>query len=50
MEDYKRHQEQLFAEKGKKFWEDEIIKLPEKCQKMKQNNKYIFQNNKYIVQ
>ena len=30
MEDCKRHLEQFFAQKDKKFWEDGIMKLPEK--------------------
>ena len=33
MEDCKRHLEQFFVQKDKKFWEDAIMKLPEKCQK-----------------
>ena len=34
LEDYKRHLEQFFAQKDKKFWEDGIMKLPEKWQKV----------------
>ena len=34
LEDCKRHLEQFFAQKGKKFWEDEIMKVPEKWQKV----------------
>ena len=30
LEDCKRNLEQFFAQKGKKFWEDGIMKLPEK--------------------
>ena len=30
LEDCKRHLEQFFAQKDKKFWEDGIMKLPEK--------------------
>ena len=32
--DCKRHLEQFFAQKDKKFWEDGIIRLPEKWQKV----------------
>ena len=32
LEDCKRHLEQFFAQKDKKFWEDGIMKLPGKCQ------------------
>ena len=31
-EDCKRYLEQFFAQKDKKIWEDEIMKLPEKQQ------------------
>ena len=34
LEGYKRYLEQLFAQKDKKFWEDGIMKLPEKWQKV----------------
>ena len=34
LEDCKRHLEQFFAQKDKKFWEDAIMKLPEKWQKV----------------
>ena len=34
LEDCKRHLEQFFAQKDKKFWEDGIMKLPEKWQKV----------------
>ena len=30
LEDCKRHLEQFFAQKDKKFWQDGIVKLPEK--------------------
>ena len=33
-EDCKRHLEQFFAQKDKKLWEDRIMKLPEKWQKV----------------
>ena len=40
----KRHLEQFFAQKDKKFWEKAIIKLPEKWQKvMEQNGEYVVQ-------
>ena len=34
LEDCKRHLKQFFAQKGKKFGEDGIVKLPEKWQKV----------------
>ena len=34
LEDYNRHLEQFFAQKDKKFWEDGIMKLPGKWQKV----------------
>ena len=34
LEDCKRHLEQFFAQKDEKFWEDGIMKLPEKWQKV----------------
>ena len=40
----KRHLEQFFAQKDKKFWEDGIMKLPEKWQKV------VEQKGEYIVQ
>ena len=44
LEDYKRHPEQFFAQKDKKFWEDIIMKLSEKWKKVvKQNGEYIVQ-------
>ena len=43
-EDWKRHLEQFFAQKGEKFWEDRIMKLPEKLLKA------VEQSIKYIVQ
>ena len=44
LEDCKRHLEQFFAQKDKKFWEDGIMKLPEKWQKV------VEQKGEYIVQ
>ena len=44
LEDCKRYLEQFFAQKNKKFWEDGIMKLPEKWQKV------VEQNGEYIVQ
>ena len=44
LEDCKRHLEQFFAQKDKKFWEDGIIKLPERWQKVAE------QNGEYVVQ
>ena len=44
LEDCRRHLEQLFAQKDKKFWVDEIMKLPERWQKV------VEQNSEYIVQ
>ena len=44
LEDCKMHLEQFFTQKDKKFWEDGIMKLPEKWQKVvEQNGEYIFQ-------
>ena len=43
-EDLKKYLEQFFAQKNKKFWEDGIMKLPEKWQKV------VEQNGEYIVQ
>ena len=44
LEDYKRHLEQFFAQKDKKFWEDGIMKLPGKWQKVvEQKREYIGQ-------
>ena len=41
LEDYKRHPKQLFAQKDK-FWEDRIMKSPEKWQNIvKQNGKSV---------
>ena len=40
----KKHLEQFFAQKNKKFWENGIIKLPEKWQKV------VEQNGEYFVQ
>ena len=44
LEDCKRHLEQFFAQKNKKFWEDGIMKLPEKWQKV------VEQKDEYVVQ
>ena len=44
LEDCKRHLEQFFAQKDEKFWEDEIMKLPEKSQKV------LEQNGEHVVQ
>ena len=43
LQDSKRHLEQFFAQKDKKFWEDGIMKLPEKWQKV------VEQKFEYIV-
>ena len=44
LEDCKRHLEQFFAQKDKKFWEDGIMKWPEKWEKV------VEQKGEYIVQ
>ena len=44
LKDCKRHLEQFFAQKGEKFWEDGIMKLPEKWQKV------VEQKGEYVVQ
>ena len=44
LEDCNRHLEQFFAQKDKKFWENGIMKLPGKWQKV------VEQNNEYVVQ
>ena len=44
LEDCKRHLEQFFGQKDKKFWEDGIMKLPEKWQKV------VEQKGEYVVQ
>ncbi|XP_032467124.1 nucleotide triphosphate diphosphatase NUDT15 isoform X1 [Phocoena sinus] len=44
LEECKRHLEQFFAQKDKKFWEDGIMKLPEKWQKV------VEQKGEYVVQ
>ena len=44
LEDCKRHLEQFFAQKDKKFWEDGITQLPEKWQKV------VGKNGEYVVQ
>ena len=38
LEDCKRHLEQFFAQKDKQFWEDGIMKLPEKWQNVVEQN------------
>ena len=44
LEDCKKHLEQFLAQKDKKFWEDGIMKLPEKWQKV------VEQEGGYVVQ
>ena len=44
LEDRKRHLEQFFAQKDRKFWEDGIMQLPEKWQKV------VEQDGEYVVQ
>ena len=44
LEDCKRHLEQFFSQKDKKFWKNRIMKLPQKWQKV------VDQNGEYIVQ
>ena len=44
LEDCKRHLAQFFAQKDTKFWEDGIMKLPEKWQKV------VEQKGEYVVQ
>ena len=44
LKDCKRHLEQFFAQKEKKFWEDRIMKLPAKWQMVvEQNGEYVTQ-------
>ena len=43
LEDCKMHLEQFIAQKDKKFWEDGIMKLPGKWQKI------VEQNGEYVV-
>ena len=44
LEDCKRHLEEFFAQKDKKFWEDGIMELPEKWQKvLEQKSEYVGQ-------
>ena len=38
LEDCKRHLEQFCAQKDKKFWEDGTMKLPERWQKVVEQN------------
>ena len=44
LEGCKRHLEYFFAQKDEKFWEDEIMMLPEKPQKV------LEQNGEHVVQ
>ena len=44
LEDCKRHVEPFFAQKHRKFWEGGIMKVPEKWQKL------VEQNGEYVVQ
>ena len=44
LEDCKRYLEWFFAQKDKKFWEDGIMELPEKWQKV------LEQKSEYVVQ
>ena len=44
LEDCKRHLEQFFAQKDKAFWENGIMKLPKKWQKV------VEQNDEYTIQ
>ena len=43
LEDCRTHLEQFFAQKDKKFWEDGIMKLPERRQKV------VGQNSEYML-
>ena len=44
LKDCKGHMENFFAQKDKKFWEDGIMKLPEKmAEYMEQNGEYVIQ-------
>ena len=49
LEDCKRHLEQFFAQRDKKFWEDGITKLPEKWQKAveQQKREYFVQSSSW---
>ena len=44
LEDCKKHLEQFSAQKDQKFWEDGIMKLPEKWKKV------VEQDGEYIIQ
>ena len=44
LEDFKRHLEQFFPQKDKLFWEDGIMKLPDRWQKV------VEQNGEHVVQ
>ena len=51
LEDCKRHLKQFFAQKDKNFWEDRIMKLPKKWQKVVVNtlfNKVLGENEKCV--
>ena len=48
LEDCKRHLEQFFAQKDKKFWEDGIMKLPEKWHKVVEQKGEYFLFNKVL--
>ena len=50
LEDCKRHLEQFFAQKDKKFWEDGTIKLPGKWQKIVEpKGEYVRCSVKFLV-
>jgi len=44
LEDCKKHLEEFFAYKTRKFWKDGIFKLPEKWRKV------VEKNGKYIIE
>jgi len=44
LKDYKKHLEQFFVYKTRKFWEDEIFKLSERWRKV------VEKNGKYIIE
>jgi len=44
LEDYKKHVEEFSAYKTRKFWEDEIFKLPERWRKV------VEENSEYIIE
>ena len=49
LEDYKRHLEQFSSQKDKKFWEDELMKLHERWQKVVEQNIEIPFSTKLLV-